>query len=327
MLLVADSCPFVQFAWTHVPAGGKLGRCAARIPDHTRSARRSAARAVHVGHLLLPVRADRSLGAGPASRARVDVVPRRQHRALLARGRRRRASAAAARRLLLGAARPRSPPAQRAWRTGPAGRRPGIRLRQRPLCDPAPRRRWTADQPRVRHRALRTPGSTQPGRAAASHHRHRSGAGVAVAGNRRMHTTLRLIAAEGSQLRPGGEAVITRPSDILVIQAVRVDRRRRGGADRLAGSPAGSPHRPGHVARAPRSGPALVGGLAGASDQHVVVGVRRPIHRAGGRASDAVRHPVADAGGARLAADRRRPRCGARCPLGLRVRGGLQPRL
>jgi AraC-like DNA-binding protein len=36
-----------------------------------------------------------------------------------------------------------------------------------------------------------------------------------------MYSTLRLIAAEGRSLRPGGEAVITRLSDILVIQAIR----------------------------------------------------------------------------------------------------------
>jgi AraC-like DNA-binding protein len=36
-----------------------------------------------------------------------------------------------------------------------------------------------------------------------------------------MQSTLRLIAAEASVLRPGGEAVITRLSDILVIQAIR----------------------------------------------------------------------------------------------------------
>ncbi|TDC51709.1 AraC family transcriptional regulator [Actinomadura sp. KC345] len=36
-----------------------------------------------------------------------------------------------------------------------------------------------------------------------------------------MYSTLRLIAAEGRRLRPGGEAVITRLSDILVIQAIR----------------------------------------------------------------------------------------------------------
>jgi AraC-like DNA-binding protein len=36
-----------------------------------------------------------------------------------------------------------------------------------------------------------------------------------------MHSTLRLMASEASQLRPGGEAVITRLGDILVIQAIR----------------------------------------------------------------------------------------------------------
>jgi AraC-like DNA-binding protein len=36
-----------------------------------------------------------------------------------------------------------------------------------------------------------------------------------------MHSTLRLIAVEGRQLRPGGEAVIMRLSDILVVQAIR----------------------------------------------------------------------------------------------------------
>jgi AraC-like DNA-binding protein len=45
-----------------------------------------------------------------------------------------------------------------------------------------------------------------------------------------MHSTLRLIAAEGRTMRPGGEAVITRLSDILVIQAIRTW---------IAGDPAG----------------------------------------------------------------------------------------
>src|SRR4029450_9399887 len=36
-----------------------------------------------------------------------------------------------------------------------------------------------------------------------------------------MQSTLRLIAAEATALRPGGEAVIIRLSDILVIQAIR----------------------------------------------------------------------------------------------------------
>ncbi|WP_109507178.1 AraC family transcriptional regulator [Nocardioides speluncae] len=46
-----------------------------------------------------------------------------------------------------------------------------------------------------------------------------------------MYSTLRLIAAEGQQLRPGGEAVIMRLSDILVIQAIR---------SWIAGEPAGA---------------------------------------------------------------------------------------
>ena len=36
-----------------------------------------------------------------------------------------------------------------------------------------------------------------------------------------MQATLRLMAAEASELRPGGEAVITRLADILVVQAIR----------------------------------------------------------------------------------------------------------
>ena len=36
-----------------------------------------------------------------------------------------------------------------------------------------------------------------------------------------MESTLRLMAAEAGELRPGGEAVITRLGDILVIQAIR----------------------------------------------------------------------------------------------------------
>ena len=36
-----------------------------------------------------------------------------------------------------------------------------------------------------------------------------------------MQSMLRLMAAEAGELRPGGEAVITRLGDILVIQAIR----------------------------------------------------------------------------------------------------------
>lgn len=36
-----------------------------------------------------------------------------------------------------------------------------------------------------------------------------------------MQSTLRLMAIEAKELRPGGETVITRLADILVIQAIR----------------------------------------------------------------------------------------------------------
>lgn len=36
-----------------------------------------------------------------------------------------------------------------------------------------------------------------------------------------LQSTLRLMAAEASELRPGGETVITRLADVLVIQAIR----------------------------------------------------------------------------------------------------------
>lgn len=44
---------------------------------------------------------------------------------------------------------------------------------------------------------------------------------LTVPQNEWMHATLRLIAAEGDAVRPGGESMITRLSDILVIQALR----------------------------------------------------------------------------------------------------------
>ena len=233
--------------------------------DHTRSAGRGTARPAYVGHLLLPVRADRSVGAGPAARARVDVVPRRQRRALLARGGRRRAPAAATRRLRPGAARRGPRAAQRARGADPAGRRAGVRLRQRPLCDPAVRRRWRTDEHRVRHRPLRAPGSPQPGRAAAPHDRHRGFAGLTVARGR-----LDAQHAQAHRRRGARAASGRRGRDHPAVGHPghpghpRVDRRRPGGADRLAGSTTGPPYRLGHVARAPRSGPALVGRFAGA---------------------------------------------------------------
>jgi AraC-like DNA-binding protein len=60
----------------------------------------------------------------------------------------------------------------------------------------------------------------------AAHHLVRSLPATIVAkadasGTEWMHTTLRLLGAEARQARPGGEAVITRLADIIVIQAIR----------------------------------------------------------------------------------------------------------
>ena len=78
-----------------------------------------------------------------------------------------------------------------------------------------------------------------------------------------------------------------------------VDRARPGGADRLARRAAGPADRPGDRAHPPRPGARLDRGGAGRRARHVALGLRRALHRAGRRAGDAVRHPLADARRAR----------------------------
>ena len=64
------------------------------------------------------------------------------------------------------------------------------------------------------------------------------------------------MAAEARELRPGGEAVITRLGDILVIQAIRAWLETRPGrAHRLARRAAGPADRPRDRADPPRPGP------------------------------------------------------------------------
>jgi Cupin len=134
-----------------------------------------------------------------------------------------------------------------------------------------------------------------------------------------MQSTLRLIAAEAAQLRPGGEAVITRLSDILVIQALRdwiehAPAAQRGwlGAlrDRQIGRAITLIHRD----------PArdwTVASLAG----------RGAVHRTGGRASHAVPHPVADADGADVVDRGRDHRRGRGIPPRIPLRSRVQPSL
>ena len=60
-------------------------------------------------------------------------------------------------------------------------------------------------------------------------------------------------------MQPGGEAVITRLADILVIQAVRAWIQTAPAPDGLARSASGSADRAGDHADPPRSGPPLDG--------------------------------------------------------------------
>ena len=121
-----------------------------------------------------------------------------------------------------------------------------------------------------------------------------------------MQGTLRLMAAEARELRPGGEAVITRLGDILVIQAIRswieTDPAARTG---WLGALQDRADRPRAHADPPRPGARLDGGVARRRGGDVALGLRGPLHRARRRAGDAVRRR---AGGCRSPS----ARCGAR---------------
>ncbi len=143
-----------------------------------------------------------------------------------------------------------------------------------------------------------------------------------------MHSMLRLMASEAGELRPGGEAVITRLGDILVIQAIRAwiesDPAAQTGwlgalQDPQIGRAISNIHR--DPARQ------LDRRLAGPRAGDVALGVRRPLHRARRRAGDELRRPLAHAGRGGRAEGRGRHGRPARRPARLPVRGRVQPRL
>ena len=142
----------------------------------------------------------------------------------------------------------------------------------------------------------------------------------------RMRSTLRLMAEEAGELRPGSEAVITRLADILVIQALRswieTDQAAETGwlgalRDRQVGRALSLIHR--DPARA-----WTVDSLR-ARTSYVPLGLGGTVHGARGRAGDALRHAVAHAAGARHAPGRGRDGRPARVPPRLPVRSGVQP--
>ena len=119
-----------------------------------------------------------------------------------------------------------------------------------------------------------------------------------------LQSTLRLVADEASTMRPGGEAVLTRLADIVVIQAIRSWIENRScRTHRVAGGPAGSADRTGRLARPPVPRARLVRGLARVRARDVPLRLRRPLHRVGRRAGHELRHALPDARGPRLAAD------------------------
>ena len=227
-------------------------------PETGRPARRGAALPAHERRVLLPLRAHRAVGLTTAADARLPVVPRRHLRGLLARGRRREPLQLRPGDLAL-VPHGEGTSAQRARR----GRPEIFDLEpesQRSLRDPPPRRRRRAHDADLRRRALRPPG----GAASSSACRDRS---TSRPRTRRGWMDAEHAAADGrrgARAAPGGETVITRLADILVIQAIRSWIATTRAQHRLARRAARPADRPRDRADPPRSRARLDAGLAGA---------------------------------------------------------------
>ena len=110
------------------------------------------------------------------------------------------------------------PAAQRARRPDPQHLRARARAARRALRDPAPRRRWRAH----RHGLRSCAPTIQPRRLLAVLPRILAfDPATSPTQLEWLRSTLRLMALEAEGLRPGGETVITRLSDVLVVQALR----------------------------------------------------------------------------------------------------------
>jgi hypothetical protein len=138
----------------------------------------------------------------------------------------------------------------------PAPRDPGAGASQRPLRDPPPRRRWRApttlicgavrfDHPIARNLV----GILPPLLSIQASDKPRASW---------MQGVFKLMAAEARAFQPGGEAVITRLADVLVIQAIRahpaLDRRLRGGVRPRLQARHRPPHGHGQARRPPPAG-------------------------------------------------------------------------
>ena len=274
---VRGSCSFVQ-------DGGERSvtvphtRGHERALEHAgRSAGRGAAFPAHERRLLLPVRVHGALGSGAAAVRGLHDVPRRDGRAVLARGRRREPRLLRPGDLAL-------VPHGEGHRLVSAPGVPAVGLFDLP-------RELVSD----RYEILRHGGGGAPTTVVCGVVRFDHPAahqlirllprliGVDAWSSPEMEwmqSTLRFMAAEARELRPGGETVITRLADILVIQAIRsLDRARPGGADRMAGRAPRPADWPRHRARPPRSGARLDPGVAGRRGRDVALGLRGALHR------------------------------------------------
>ena len=140
-----------------------------------------------------------------------------------------------------------------------------------------------------------------------------------------IQSTLRLITAEARELRPGGETVITRLADVLVIQAIR---------SWLSEDPAAQTGWLG-ASRDKQIGRAIVAihrnpgerwtlGVSRQNRRDVALGVCRAIHGARRRAGHALRKPMENAFGRDVAQRKRSSARGPRRQVGLRIGGLVQ---
>ena len=143
-----------------------------------------------------------------------------------------------------------------------------------------------------------------------------------------IQSTLRFITAEARELRAGGETVITRLADILVIQSIRSWlAARSGGPNWLARCAAQPRDRPRDRADPSQPDGDVDRRIAREKSRFVALRVLGAFYGARGRARDALRDSLEDQHGDPVAARERRAHRDAREPARLRLRGRVQSRV
>ena len=213
------------------------------------SARRGTPLPAHERRLLLPLRAERSVGANAAADARLPLVPRGRLGSSLAGDRRIRPHLAPSWRPRARATRRGAPTAQRTGGTGAGDPRARTGGRQRPVRDPSARRRRRADDLGLWRSTLRPPRRTKPRRGAPRGNPHR-GSRLPRAGLDAKHASVDGHRGKGAASRRRGRDHTPRrhprdPGDPVV------DRDRPGRANRMARRAPGPADRPRDLAHPP----------------------------------------------------------------------------